>query len=180
LSDSILKRIPIDYREEANNLLTATDGQQRRLDKISDSELQAFAITALSHKPKAADFLLRELETEPSGDMRAAILQGLGRYWLSHPDARKILESHAGADKDPNVLVKALEALRLIRMMELKKLLDAGEEKRRPEWHGGTRKGGGTLVQLYERDHASVVLTNSSACFLAESCGSADSRFGLW
>jgi hypothetical protein len=64
--------------------------------------------------------------------MRNAILQGLGRYWLSHPDARKVLENHAATDKDPKVSVTALEGLRLIRMMELKKLLDgtprAGEE----------------------------------------------------
>jgi hypothetical protein len=64
--------------------------------------------------------------------MRNAILQGLGRYWLSHPDAPKVLENHAATDKDPKVSVTALEGLRLIRMMELKKLLDgtprAGEE----------------------------------------------------
>jgi hypothetical protein len=47
LSDSILNRIPVDYREEAKKLLTATDEQQQRLDKVSDGELLTFAITGL-------------------------------------------------------------------------------------------------------------------------------------
>jgi hypothetical protein len=51
------RTLPVDYRKEVKRLLTATDNRQRRLDETADGELRTFAITTLSHKPEAVDFL---------------------------------------------------------------------------------------------------------------------------
>jgi tartrate-resistant acid phosphatase type 5 len=123
LSDATLNRVPPDYREQARNLLTVTDEQQASSGRMSADNLASFIVTALCRKPEAAAFLLSQLEKEPSGKLRIAILQGLRTYWASHPEAQKIVENHIVSDPDAKVSVQALELLRQIRMTEMNRLL---------------------------------------------------------
>src|SRR6266403_1872578 len=66
LSAAILKRLPPDYGERASSLLTATEENQQRWQKLSDEDLTAAVIGQLARKPEATDFLLAELEKETS------------------------------------------------------------------------------------------------------------------
>jgi tartrate-resistant acid phosphatase type 5 len=123
LSEAILNRLPADYREHARNL-TATDPQQAHAAQMSDEELAAFVITAMGSKPEGSEFLVGELDKEPSAKLRAAIVQAVGRYWLTHPESQKVLEQHAASDPDADVSLKAVEALRRIRMYELNRMVE--------------------------------------------------------
>ncbi len=123
LPDAIVARAPADYREEVKNKLTVTDAQQASLMRMSSEELAASVVTSLCRRPDAVTFLLAQLEKEPSGKLRIAILQGLRSYWLSHPAEQKIVEKHVSSDADATVSVRALELLRQLRMTEMNSLL---------------------------------------------------------
>ena len=154
LSDAILRRVPPDYREEARNTLKLTDDQQQQMAKQPDEALAVSIVRQLAYKPEASDFLVAELEKEPSAKLRSTIIGSLGEYWQTHPDSQKVLERHASTDADPDVALKALNELRTIRMHELGKLLEgrldtakksgdsagatklAQEQERRYSWYG--------------------------------------------
>jgi tartrate-resistant acid phosphatase type 5 len=125
LSDAIIERVPSEYKEQAKQWITATDSQQASLAKMSADQLTASVITDLCRKPEAASFILGQLEKEPSGKLRIAIILGLRSYWLAHPNEQKIVEKHIASDPDADVSVKALDLLRQIRMAEMNGLLTA-------------------------------------------------------
>lgn len=123
LSEEILKRVPSDYRDQAKNLLTATETRQAALTKMTDENLSIAIVGDLCRKSEAAPFLLDRLEKEPSAKLRSGILTGLKSYWASHPEAQRIVEEHITADPDADVSIKALETLRQVRMAAMSKLL---------------------------------------------------------
>jgi pimeloyl-ACP methyl ester carboxylesterase len=121
-SDAILSRVLPDYREQAKRLVV-TKEQQASISRMSDENLATYVISGLCRNPESVNFLIGQLEREPSGKLRIAILQGLRSYWSTHPEAQKILEQHVASDADASVSVRALEILRQIRMAEMGKLL---------------------------------------------------------
>ena len=153
LSEAILHRLPQDYREQAKNV-TATGPQQARAAQMPDEELTAFVIAGLGRKPEAGEFLVGELDKEPSAKLRAAIVQAVGRYWLTHPESQKVLERHAASDPDANVSLKALQALRRIRMFELNAMLTKRLAMAIKAGDASGRK------QLGKEEELSYILTN--------------------
>src|SRR6266446_7526406 len=115
LSEAIVNRLAPAYREEAKSLVTATNEVQARWLKLSDEDLTAAVIGQLSRKPEADEFLLTQLEKEPSAKLRGRIIGSLGGYWASHPQSQALLEKHASSDSDTAVSLQALEQLRSIR-----------------------------------------------------------------
>ena len=110
LSETILKRVAPAYREEAKSLVTATSDIQERWLKLSDEDLTAAVIGQLGRRPAAANFLLAQLEKEPSAKLRGRIIGSLD--WRSHPESQPILQHHAASDSDAGVALQALETLR--------------------------------------------------------------------
>jgi predicted phosphodiesterase len=123
LSEAIISRLPLDYREPARSV-SATDPQQARAGQMSGEGLTAFIIAALGRKPEGAGFLVTEMDKEPSARLRIAMVEAVGRYWLTHPDSQKVLEQHAASDPDAGVSVKALQTLRKIRLYEVHAMLE--------------------------------------------------------
>jgi tartrate-resistant acid phosphatase type 5 len=123
LSQGILDRLPAAYKEDAKSLVKATDETQQRWLKLSDEDLSAAVVGQLSRKAEAADFVLKQLEKEPSAKLRARIIGSFD--WTSHPQSQQVLERHASSDADAGVSLQALETLRKIRLNELAKLLEA-------------------------------------------------------
>src|SRR6266481_5280640 len=128
LSEAIVNRLAPAYREEAKSLVTATNEVQERWLKLSDEDLTAAVIGQLSRKPDGTEFLLKQLEKEPSPKLRGRIVSSLGGYWAAHPQSQTTLEKHASSDSDAGVALQALEALRSVRIDELRKLLQARME----------------------------------------------------
>jgi tartrate-resistant acid phosphatase type 5 len=125
LSDSIVSRLPPDYRDHARLDVTATEENQQRWLKLSDEDLAAAVVGQLARKTGNEDFLFTELEKEASPKIRWQIIQSLAPYWELHPQDEEIIEHHAAADTDAGVAVQTLELLRSTRMRELGKLLHA-------------------------------------------------------
>jgi tartrate-resistant acid phosphatase type 5 len=123
LSPAVLNRLPSAYRDQAKSLVAATEENQQRWLKLSDEDLTAAIIGQLGRKPEAAEFLIAQLEKEPSAKLRKQIISSLDGYWGSHPASQAILGHHASADPDADVSIQALETLRDIRMGDLSKLL---------------------------------------------------------
>jgi tartrate-resistant acid phosphatase type 5 len=123
LSEVIVNRLPPNYREEARKELKLTDDQQQSLAKQTDENLTSSIVRQLAYKPEASDFVLAELEREPSPKLRSTIITSLGQYWQAHPESQTVLERHASSDADADVALKALDELRTVRMQGLGKLL---------------------------------------------------------
>jgi tartrate-resistant acid phosphatase type 5 len=141
LSDAILARLPVAYREEAKSLVTTPEGNQQRWLKLSDEDLTSAVIGQLGRKPEAADFLVAQLEKESSGKLRWQIINSLGGYWSTHPESQSILERHAQSDPDADVSIRALETLRELRMGDLGKLLQKRlEEAKQSQDSSGAAK----------------------------------------
>jgi len=151
LSEGIVNRVAPAYREEAKALVTATSETQERWQKISDEDLTAAVIAQLSRKPEAAEFLLGQLEKEPSAKLRGRIIGSLGAYWASHAQAQTVLEKHASSDPDAGVALQALEQLRSIRIDDLRKLLQTRLELAKSS---GDTAGASKLALEQEKDYS--------------------------
>ena len=128
LSDAIVSRVAPAYRDPAKSLVTVPAEVQERWRKLSDEDLTAAVIGQLSRRPEGDEFLVPRLEKEASPKLRGRIIGSLRGYWGSHPQSQAILERHATTDTDAGVALQALEALRLVRIDELRKLLQARME----------------------------------------------------
>jgi hypothetical protein len=124
LSDSIVNRIPVDYRDQVRQIKMRADSQAY-YEKQSDDELTTEMFREISGKPEGARFLLVQLEKESSGRIRTEIINSMSRYWASHPESQQTLQHFVESDPDAGVSVAALGQLRKIRIGDLGKLLDA-------------------------------------------------------
>jgi tartrate-resistant acid phosphatase type 5 len=161
LSEAILARIPVDYRDEVKELVKEPNGFQQRLAKMSDGQLAEAAIHALGDQPEASAFLLARLETEPSADLRSDIIRSLDTYWHSHPEDQTILERHLVSDPNADVSIAALTMLNTVRFDALGKLLSqrlalaassgdlSGEAKLYDEGKQGIRRHYGTMLPVF-------------------------------
>lgn len=129
LSEAILARLPADYRAEAKELIRKSEDDQQQLTKMTDEQLSAAIIQSLAHNPAATGFLLVQLETELSPNLRLLIIDSLWGYWQSHPEEQQILERHLVSDPDADVSLEALTVLRAVRVDALDKMLETRLEK---------------------------------------------------
>jgi DNA repair exonuclease SbcCD nuclease subunit len=129
LPKAVLDRLPSAYREEARDLLRATDPLrstawvQEYLRTASEADLNDWMIENLAMKPAGAEFLVDRLQREPSEELRLRIVLSMRQYWQTHPQAQGILEKATTTDPSAKVSLQALEALRSIRTSDLDKLL---------------------------------------------------------
>jgi len=124
LSGDILARVPSAYREEARSMLTATDQVQGSLRRKSDDGLSVWIVESLARKPEAADFLISQLEKEPSPKLRSEIITSLRPHWQLHPETQQIVVHHVVSDPDASVALQAMDVLRSIQMVALDRLLE--------------------------------------------------------
>ena len=129
-------KLPPALREQGLALLNQSDERQR-----------ARLARDLANKDAAAmAFLLAVLETDPSSQVRSAIIDRLGRR--SHPQVREALMRHAVSDADASVALLALERLRVRQNQELAQLLKQRLEKARASGDEATLR---LLAQEQER-----------------------------
>ena len=122
ISNTILARMPLAYRDQAKRLARLTDEDQQYLIKGTE-QVANWIIGKLAHTPDGANFLLVQLEKEQSPRLRSQIIRSMREYWQTHPVAQKILEQHIVGDSDADVALRALEVLREIRIGHLHDLL---------------------------------------------------------
>src|SRR5215475_91514 len=122
--EDLVNRLPTAYRETARKVLTVADDQQRSSSEITDEEWTGLAFGQLAATPEGAEFLKVQLESEPSGQIRAQILLALEQYFTQHSQDQAILERHVASDSDPTAALAALEVLKHIRESGLRELLE--------------------------------------------------------
>jgi hypothetical protein len=124
LSDALLNRLPPDWREKVGAVLTLTEERQQRLLAFGDEDLRAGLATdlAASSKPEAMEFILLQLEKEPSAKVRLAMINGwpAQAHWRSNPKTHPVLEKLTALDPDAGVSLRALEISRLFRLRALR------------------------------------------------------------
>jgi hypothetical protein len=125
LSESILARIPTDYRAEAKAQIKQTEEIQQQAEKMPDDELVATVLHVLGDMPPESSFLLNHLESEPSAALRIDLIQALEKYWHSNGQDLSVLEKHASSDPDVTVSIAAIEMLKAVRIDSLNRLLNA-------------------------------------------------------
>ncbi len=125
LSDSILARIPADYRAEAQAKIRQPEEIQQQAGKMADDELVATVLHVLGDMPAESAFLLDRLDKEPSATLRIDLIQALEKHWQGDAQDLSILESHASSDPDVTVSIAAIEMLKTVRIDSLSRLLNA-------------------------------------------------------
>ena len=124
LSEEIVRRLPAAYQGEARKFVKATPEDQQEIAKRSDENLAVWTLNDLAYNAEAAEFVVRQLQTESSAKLRATLIAALTGYWQTHPESRNILEQHAASDEDAEVSLNSLNELRALRLRELGKLLE--------------------------------------------------------
>jgi tartrate-resistant acid phosphatase type 5 len=123
LSESILARIPADYREEARAKIRQTQAIQRQAEKMPDSELVATVLHVLGDMPSESAFLFERLEKEQTATLRIDLIQALDKVWHGNGQDLSVLEKHASSDPDVTVSLAAVEELKAVRIDALNRLL---------------------------------------------------------
>ena len=141
-SQEILRQLPAAYRDEALKLhLTATDADQQAALKaaaVSPSAPTALAVRGMSVDPQGLQFLLQQLNQEPSPDKRSLILEAGIQPRIRHAkpgdlpdDVRETLLHLASQDSGPTVSLEAAQALRRLNWGNYSQILIARAEKAR-------------------------------------------------
>ena len=104
LSDAVLARLPIDWRQPAT-LLKATDAEQQRLLRVNDEVLRQTVARLLARNPAADWFLKSQLGKDPSPLVRTTIVQVIAAdaRWMALPDTSALLEGVVALDPDAGV-----------------------------------------------------------------------------
>ncbi len=124
LSESILTRIPADYRAEAKAKIRQTEEIQQQAEKMPDDELVVTVMHVLGDMPSESTFLLDRLAKEPSATLRIDLIQALDKIWHGDGQDLSVLESHASSDPDVTVSIAAIEMLKAVRTDSLNRLLN--------------------------------------------------------
>jgi hypothetical protein len=123
LSESILSRIPADYRAEAKAQIKEPEEIQQQAEKMPDDELVTTVLHALGDMPSESTFLLDRFEKEPSAALRIDLIQALEKHWHTNGQDLSVLENHASSDPDVTVSIAAAEMLKEVRIDSLSRLL---------------------------------------------------------
>jgi tartrate-resistant acid phosphatase type 5 len=123
LSESILARIPVDYRTEVAAKVKQPEENQQQAEKMPDVELVATVLHVLGDMSSESAFLLDRLAKEPSATLRIDLIQALEKHWHEGQDL-SALESHASSDPDVSVSLAAVEMLKTVRIDSLSRLLN--------------------------------------------------------
>uniref|UniRef100_A0A372IQD5 Calcineurin-like phosphoesterase domain-containing protein n=2 Tax=Paracidobacterium acidisoli TaxID=2303751 RepID=A0A372IQD5_9BACT len=123
LSESILARIPADYRAEAKAQIRQTEENQLQAENMPDGDLVATVLHLLGDIPSESTFLLDRLEKEPSAALRIDLIQALEKHWLGSSQDLPALEKHASSDPDVTVSVAAVKMLKEVGINSLNSLL---------------------------------------------------------
>jgi tartrate-resistant acid phosphatase type 5 len=133
--DAAILRLPAAYREAAHESLHLTGEDLAYVEKESDEEWTGSAIARLFRTPEGRAFLLKRLEVEPEGALRASILKEAGNveqyvaffpYVVALTAAEvEAIRKHAAADPDPDAALEALKVVRNAHRADEKGLLDA-------------------------------------------------------
>ena len=126
LSESVLQRLPLDWRAPASRHVRATPAEQQRFLTVSEEVLRQTLARLLIRVPAADAFIKAKLQSDPSPLVRTTITQAIAAdaRWISMPDAPGLIEAVVASDPDPKVSMAALEALRRRHMRSLNGLLN--------------------------------------------------------
>ena len=124
LSDSILARIPTDYRAEAKAKIRQSEEIQQQAEKMPDDDLVLSVLHVLGDMPSESAFLFDRLAKEPSAALRIDLIQALDKTWHGDGQDLTVLENHASSDPDMTVSIAAIEMLKTIRIDSLNRLLN--------------------------------------------------------
>jgi tartrate-resistant acid phosphatase type 5 len=141
-SQVILQQLPTAYRDETVKLqLTATDQEQQKVMKdvaVSPDAPLALALHGMSLDPQGFEFLLQEINQEPSPENRSLILRAAIQPRIRHarpgelPDElRQTLTRLLAQDSDSRVSLEAAQALRRLQWGNYAKGLIARADKAR-------------------------------------------------
>ena len=111
-TDALVNRLPATLREQGLAIINQRDDRQRA---------RLAGELARTEPAAAMDFLLTVLASDPSPQVRKAIVDRLGRH--SHPQVRQALEQRVIADPDTDLAMMAIERLRVQQTQTLAMLL---------------------------------------------------------
>ena len=125
LSDAVLAKLPLEWRELAGNHIKASEQEQQRYLKLTDIAFRQAVARLLVRTASADAFIKGLLTTEPAPAVRTAIVNAISNdaRWRGLPDAAAVIESVVARDPDVAVSLNALEVLRRWRTRDLSTLL---------------------------------------------------------
>jgi hypothetical protein len=126
LSDALVNRLPVEWRELAKRFVTPSATQATQLPAGTDEALRIAVARQLVRRAEADQLLTDQVRRDPSTAVRVAITQAIAAdtRWLNRPATQPLLESLAVSDPRVEVSLAALEGLRRWRMRQLSLLLD--------------------------------------------------------
>jgi tartrate-resistant acid phosphatase type 5 len=126
LSNTVLTRLPAEWRELAARHVKAAAFEQERFLTVSEEVLRQTLARFLARVPAADAFLKTQLVKDPSTRVRTTIAQLIAAdaRWMALPDTISTLENVVASDPDATVSLAALEALRRARMRRLNAILN--------------------------------------------------------
>jgi tartrate-resistant acid phosphatase type 5 len=125
LYDSVLAKLPPDWREPAATHVKATDAEQRRFLGNDDVVLRQVLVRMLTRVPALDGFIRTQLVKDASPAVRTTIVQAIAgdARWMAMAETTSMIERVVTSDPEPRVSLAALETLRLARMRGLNALL---------------------------------------------------------
>jgi tartrate-resistant acid phosphatase type 5 len=150
LTDSVLAKLPPDWRDMALHIKASEQEQQRYL-KLSDVVLRQTVARLLTRTHSADSFIKTQLTADPAPAVRTAIVQAMAAdsRWNALPETPALIEGVVARDPDVAVSLTALETLRRWRTRELSALL--GERLAAATKRGDDAASMARLVDAQER-----------------------------
>jgi hypothetical protein len=126
LSEAVVARLPVEWREPSIAHVKATAIEQQRFLAIPDAQLRQVLVRLLARVPALDAFVKAQLAKDPSPAVRGTIVQAMASdaRWAALPDTTVLIERVVATDPDSAVSMAALEALRRARMRALNTLLN--------------------------------------------------------
>ena len=125
LSDAVLAKLPLEWRELASNHIKASEQEQQRYLKLTDVSFRQTVARLLVRTASADAFIKGLLTTEPAPAVRTGIVNAIANdsRWSALPETPELIEAVVARDPDVAVSLTALEVLRRWRTRELNALL---------------------------------------------------------
>lgn len=131
LFDAVLAKLPAAWREPAAAHIKASESEQQRFLRQSDTALRQTMARLLVRVPALDAFIRQQVIDDTSPAVRMTIVQLIAAdaRWSAMPDTAPLIERIVSSDPDHTVSIAALETLRRSRMRTLNALLNQRVER---------------------------------------------------
>jgi hypothetical protein len=160
LFDAVLAKLPATWREPAFTHVKASEADQQRFLRQSDTVLRQTLVRLLVRVPALDAFIRQQLVDDPAPAVRTTIVQLIAAdaRWTAMPDTAPLIERVVSSDPEHTVSLAALETLRRSRMRALSTLLTQRVERAKTAGQGTAFEALATEQQRWTNLERGVML----------------------